>query len=114
MDITGVPTNICFNFQVREDNLTQIVMHQNVVAIEGVSLYHATGEPVALQFPDPFTTDSYYELLKINLAEPIPAGNYSVTVRFLGAINTNPVDRGFYRGYYYLNDQLRRVIHYIK
>lgn len=93
---------------MREDNLQQIVFHQNVVSILGVNIVNASNNaPVPLQFPSPFTTDDYYEILLINLAEPINAGNYTITVRYLGQINTNPLDRGFYRGYYYYNNELR-------
>lgn len=85
------------------------MFHQNVVSIQAVNVVNANGSPVSLDFPNPFTIDSYYELLLINLATPIPAGNYTVSVRYLGRINVNPLDRGFYRGYYYYNNQLRSV-----
>lgn len=88
-------------------NLTEIVLHQKVERINGVNLATAAGIPVPLQFPDPFTTDDYYELLKIHTAVPIPAGKYVITISYNGKINENPLDRGFYRGYYYLGNELR-------
>ncbi|KAM3967318.1 aminopeptidase N [Aphomia sociella] len=93
--------------EVREENLTQIVLHQKVVAINTVSVLNSANQPVQLQFPSPFTTDSYYELLLINLANPLSVGQYTIVVNFLGQINTNPLDRGFYQGYYFYNDQRR-------
>lgn len=108
MNIFFIKTiNVISNFQVREENLTEIVLHQNVVSILSVNLETAAGVPVPLRFPNTFTTNSYYEILSIHLYEPIPAGSYVITVRYLGRINENPIDRGFYRGYYYLNNQLR-------
>ncbi|XP_028036107.1 membrane alanyl aminopeptidase-like [Bombyx mandarina] len=98
---------VSMDIEVLASNIEQIVFHQNVVSIQGVNLVTARGDPVGLKFPDPFTIDRHYELLLINLAQPIAAGNYTVTVRYRGQINTNPVDRGFYRGYYYVNNQLR-------
>nr|AAN04899.1 aminopeptidase N [Helicoverpa armigera] len=92
--------------QVRENNLRQIVLHQKVVSITGVNVVGPNG-PVPLQFPHPYTTDDYYEILLINLDQPINIGNYSIAIRYNGQINANPLDRGFYRGYYYLNNELR-------
>nr|AAK58066.1 110 kDa aminopeptidase [Heliothis virescens] len=92
--------------EVRENDLRQIVLHQKVVSINAVNVVGPNG-PVGLQFPYPYTTDDYYEILLINLAEPINIGNYSITIRYNGQINDNPIDRGFYKGYYYLNNELR-------
>nr|QUJ23887.1 aminopeptidase N [Telchin licus licus] len=91
---------------VNEENLTQIVLHQRVVSITTVTVLDSSNQPVNLQFPDPFDTDAYYELLKINFAEPIAAGAYTLIIRYVGRINENPFDRGFYKGYYYLNDEI--------
>ncbi|XP_075971879.1 membrane alanyl aminopeptidase-like [Anticarsia gemmatalis] len=98
---------VAMGVEVREAGLTQIVFHQKVVAIEGVNVVNANNVPVSLQFPTPFETDDYYELLKVNFASPIPIGNYTISVRYLGQINENPLDRGFYKGYYFLNNQER-------
>lgn len=92
--------------QVRED-LQQIVLHQNVAAITALNVTDANNQQVRLQFPDPFTVDSYLEIMHINFAAPISSGYYTITINYNGRINTNPLDRGFYRGYYYLNNQLR-------
>lgn len=93
--------------QVIEEDLTQIVLHQKVVSIQTVSILDAAGRPVNLQFPTPFSTDDYYELLLINLANPLPVGNYTITISYLGQIHLNQFDRGFYRGHYFLNGQMR-------
>ncbi|RVE53190.1 hypothetical protein evm_002023 [Chilo suppressalis] len=93
--------------QTREENLRQIVMHQKVVSIQTVNVVDSAGRPVNLQFPDPYTTDDYYEILTINFANPIPIGNYSISIRYQGAINLNQFERGFYRGHYFLNNQMR-------
>nr|XP_026484265.1 uncharacterized protein LOC113392185 [Vanessa tameamea] len=92
--------------QIRQ-NLTQIVMHQNVVAITGVNVVDANNQPVNLQFPNSFETDSYYEILKINFASTIIPGQYTITISYLGRINENPHDRGFYKGYYYDGNEKR-------
>ncbi|GBP46441.1 Membrane alanyl aminopeptidase [Eumeta japonica] len=88
---------------VTEANLRQIVMHQKVVSIGDISVSDSAGRPVGLQFPAPHETDDYYELLKINFADPLSPGTYTITIDYLGQINENPFDRGFYKGYYFLN-----------
>ncbi|XP_060801843.1 membrane alanyl aminopeptidase [Amyelois transitella] len=93
--------------QVQEENLTQIVLHQNVVTIEAVTVLNANNQPVALRFPNPYTTDSYYEILEINFENALPVGQYDIIIRYRGQINLNPIDRGFYRGYYYVGNELR-------
>nr|AAL26894.1 aminopeptidase N3 [Lymantria dispar] len=98
---------VTMNIEVRESDLTQIAFHQKVVSILGVNLLDSTNNPVGLDVSEPFSTDSYYELLKINLSSAIPIGNYTLTVRYTGVINENPIDRGFYMGYYFLNNQQR-------
>lgn len=85
-------------------------MHQNVVKVESVNVVNAvTNAPVPLQISDPFSTNSTFELLIINFERPIAIGKYAITVRFEAKINDNPVDRGFYAGYYFLNDVKRLV-----
>ncbi|CAG9795002.1 unnamed protein product [Diatraea saccharalis] len=90
-----------------QPNLNQIALHQKVVSIQSVNIVDDQGRPVNLQFPNPFTTDDYYEILIINLASPIDLGNYSITIRYQGAINLNQFERGFYRGHYFLNNETR-------
>ncbi|CAH0725372.1 unnamed protein product, partial [Brenthis ino] len=94
------------NVEVRE-NLTQIVLHQDVVAIDAINVVDSANNPVILQTLRPFETDSYYQILKINFAAPIVAGNYTITIAYRGAINENPINRGFYKGYYYVGNQKR-------
>ncbi|KAJ8733130.1 hypothetical protein PYW08_001428 [Mythimna loreyi] len=102
---TGI---VQMNVVVAEDNLNQIIFHQNVVNITGVSVVNNTnGLAVNLHPGNPFSTDSYLETLNINFPAYILRGNYTITVRYNGRINTNPIDRGFYRGYYYVGEQLR-------
>ncbi|XP_052753554.1 membrane alanyl aminopeptidase-like [Galleria mellonella] len=91
--------------EVREENITQIVLHQKVVRILSVDVLNSANQPVQLQVPNMFTTDDYYELLLINVANPLAIGQYTIIVNYLGQINTNPLDRGFYRGYYFYNDE---------
>nr|ADZ57273.1 aminopeptidase N4 [Chilo suppressalis] len=93
--------------QTREENLRHIVMHQKVVSIQTVNVVDSVGRPVNLQFPDPYTTDDYYEILSINFADPLPIGNYSISIRYQGAMNLNQLENGFYRGYYFLNNEIR-------
>lgn len=81
--------------------MKQIVLHQNVVSISSVSVFDVRGAPVPLQTPGAFETDPYYEILMINLANPIPVGEYTLKIVYKGRINTNPLDRGFYKGYYF-------------
>ncbi|XP_050667555.1 membrane alanyl aminopeptidase-like [Leptidea sinapis] len=100
---TGV---VNIEVEVRE-NITQLVLHQNVVSIGEVTVVNAAGQPVVLQFPNPITTDSYYEILNINFASTVIPGIYFVTINYEGRINENPHDRGFYKGYYYYGAQLR-------
>lgn len=99
--------NMNFGLQVLEANLNQIVLHQKLVAISTVTILNSLNQQVPLKFPDPFETDDYFELLKINLASPIPVGTYTITISYLGQINENPLDRGFYKGYYFLNNVKR-------
>lgn len=82
-------------------------MHQNVVSITAVSVVDANNQPVNLQFPNSFETDSYYQLLKINFASNITSGQYTITINYLGQINENPYDRGFYKGYYFVGNETR-------
>ncbi|CAH0605716.1 unnamed protein product [Chrysodeixis includens] len=96
------------NVDVTVNQLNQIVLHQNVVNVEGVNVVNAaTNTPVPLQISDPFSVNSTVELLIINLENPIDIGKYAITVRYQGKINDNPVDRGFYAGYYWLNNVKR-------
>ncbi|XP_014370423.2 membrane alanyl aminopeptidase-like [Papilio machaon] len=88
-------------------NLTQIVLHQNVVSIQGVNVIDTSSRPVPLNTTTPFEIDSYFELLKINFDRVVMPGRYTITVSYLGRINENPVDRGFYKGYYYYGTQKR-------
>ncbi|CAH2105879.1 unnamed protein product [Euphydryas editha] len=94
------------NVEVRE-TLRQIVMHQNVVSITAVSVVNANNQPVNLQFPNSFEIDSYYQVLKINFASNIEPGQYTITISYLGQINENPYDRGFYKGYYFVGNETR-------
>lgn len=87
--------------QVTVSDLTQIVLHQKVVSIRTISVVNALNVPVALEVTNPFETDDYYEILIIHLASAIPAGIYTITISYLGQINGNPIDRGFYKGYYH-------------
>lgn len=90
-----------------EDNLGEIVFHQNVVAITSVTVRNSSGDVLNLRPGNQLTLDPYLELVHINFDSPITRGNYSITLRYNGRINTNPIDRGFYRGYYYYNGALR-------
>ncbi|XP_059049754.1 membrane alanyl aminopeptidase-like [Achroia grisella] len=103
-NFTGVVRTIV---EVREENLTQIVLHQKVVSINSVSVLNSANQPVALKFPDSFTTDDYFELLLINFENPLRTGQYTIIINYNGQINTNPLDRGFYRGYYHYNNGVR-------
>ncbi|KAI8424605.1 hypothetical protein MSG28_003039 [Choristoneura fumiferana] len=85
--------------------LSQIVLHQNVVAITGVNIVDANDNPIALSLESPYETDSYFEILTINVASPISAGEYTISVSFRGQIHENQFDRGFYKGYYFYNNQ---------
>ncbi|CAK1599082.1 unnamed protein product [Parnassius mnemosyne] len=89
-------------------NLSQIVLHQNVVAIQGVNVLDSNSKPVPLQATNPFETDSYYEILKINFDGILAVGTYVISISYLGRINENPLDRGFYKGYYYFGNQKRQ------
>ncbi|CAF4959366.1 unnamed protein product [Pieris macdunnoughi] len=89
------------------ENLTQIVLHQNVVSIDEVSVLDAAERPVSLQIPNPFTIDRYYEIVTINFASEIVPGTYIITINYKGRINENPHDRGLYKGYYYYNNEKR-------
>lgn len=88
------------------ENLTELVLHQKVVEIIAVNMMNSANQPVLLKDP-PFDTNDYYEILIINLDRAIPAGIYTITISYLGQINENPNDRGFYKGYYYEDDALR-------
>lgn len=79
-----------------------------MVAITTVTVVNSENQPVLLQVISPFETDNYYEILKINLESPISAGIYTITISYLGQINENPNDRGFYKGYYYDENDVRR------
>lgn len=81
------------------------MLHQNVVAITGVNIVDGNGNPIALSLESPYETDSYYEILTINVASPISAGDYTISVSFRGQIHENQFDRGFYKGYYFYNNQ---------
>lgn len=108
-----ISITIWWLFQVTKADLTQIVLHQKVVSITAVSVLNSASQPVPLKFPNSFETDSYYELLKINFDQAIPVGIYTITISYLGKINDNPVDRGFYKGYYFLND-VKQLVFYQK
>ncbi|CAH0703044.1 unnamed protein product [Spodoptera exigua] len=93
---------------VRENDLHQISMHQNNLIITRISVVNNTnGENVQMRSPSPFTQDSYYELLHLHFALPLVAGSYTINIDYTGTINRNPLDRGFYRGYYYYENTLR-------
>ncbi|KAL0882639.1 hypothetical protein ABMA27_001074 [Loxostege sticticalis] len=96
-----------FDVEVIQSDLTQIVLHQKVERIRTVSILDGSGRPVNLRFPGPYSTNDTFEILLINLADPIPAGIYSITISYAARIHVNQYDRGFYRGHYYLNGQKR-------
>ncbi|CAG9559615.1 unnamed protein product [Danaus chrysippus] len=87
-----------------QQNVTQIVMHQNVVSIRAINVIDGSGRSVAVK---DFDTDSYYEILNINFVNVVTPGNYIITINYLGRINENPHDRGFYKGYYYYGNVKR-------
>lgn len=91
-----------------------MVLHQKVVSISAINVVNQNNQPVNLQFPNSFETDNYYELLKINFASQINPGQYIITISYLGVINDNPYDRGFYKGYYYVGTEKRYVFYYLK
>nr|QBI71858.1 aminopeptidase N4a [Plutella xylostella] len=95
-----------------DNDMKQIVLHQNVVSISSVSVFNVTGAPVPLQTPGAFETDPYYEILMINLANPIPVGEYTLKIVYKGRINTNPLDRGFYKGYYFTDSSNTKMEYY--
>lgn len=90
--------------QVREANLQQIAFHQKVQTITSLDIVSAANDVVNLRFPDPFIKDDHFEIIKLNLAGPIPAGNYIITMNYTGIINENPFDGGLYKGYYISNN----------
>ncbi|XP_063377572.1 uncharacterized protein LOC134664758 [Cydia fagiglandana] len=81
----------------------EIVLHSNVVAITAVNILDSNNNAVALNLERPFELDNIYELLIINPASPVVAGEYTITIRYRGVINENQYERGFYKGYYFLN-----------
>lgn len=83
------------------------MLHQKVVSISAINVVNQNNQPVNLQFPNSFETDDYYQILKINFASQIAPGQYTITISFLGAINENPIDRGFYKGYYHFGNETR-------
>ncbi|CAB3239517.1 unnamed protein product [Arctia plantaginis] len=93
------------DIEVREENLQQIVFHQKVESITAMDIVNADNTVINLQFPNPFITDDYYEIVKLNLAGPIPAGNYTITMNYTGIISDNPFDAGLYKGYYFYNNE---------
>ncbi|XP_041970736.1 uncharacterized protein LOC121727124 [Aricia agestis] len=98
--------NVQIEVEVLE-TVSQIVLHQNVLSITSVSVLDANNNPLQLQVPNGYETDSYYEIMKLNFASQVTAGNYTIIISYLGQINENPLDRGFYKGYYYYGNQLR-------
>nr|QBI71859.1 aminopeptidase N4b [Plutella xylostella] len=92
--------------EIEAENLKQIVLHQKVVEISSVTVLSDGNKVQPLQTPNPFETDDYYEILKINLAQPIPAGNCTLVINYKGKINENALDRGFYRGHYFVNNTM--------
>lgn len=100
--VTFIFLNNCFIIpQVTVSDLTDIVLHQNVVSISAVSIVNSENQVVPLKS---FNTDDHFEILIIKLENVIPAGIYTITVTYLGQINENPIDRGFYKGYYYIGE----------
>lgn len=83
--------------------LNQIVLHDNVVSIKEISVKNSRGEAVHLNSKLGFERDSYFEIIKLNFQQNISIGEYTIEISYLGQINENPFDRGFYRGYYYVN-----------
>lgn len=79
------------------------MLHQNVVDIISLTVRNENGVIVNLVVGNAYETDDYYELLKINFDQPIKAGIYTIQIEYLGKINENPLDRGFYQGYYYVD-----------
>ncbi|CAK1546278.1 unnamed protein product [Leptosia nina] len=90
-----------------KENMKQIVIHQNVVSIDAVSVVNMNNEVVPLNVTHPFETDSYYEILMINFAPEVAVGRYDITIMYKGRINENPHDRGFYKGYYFYGNEKR-------
>lgn len=70
-----------------------------------MDIVSADNSVINLRFPDPFIIDNYYEIVKLNLAGPIPAGNYTITMSYTGIITDNPFDAGLYKGYYFYNNE---------
>lgn len=80
------------------------MFHQKVVRVLTVTVSNEEGLPIALSN---YETDDYFELIKLNFVNELPAGTYTIAISYLGQINENPFDRGFYRGYYFSGNEKR-------
>lgn len=80
------------------------MFHQKLVRVLTVTVSNEEGSPISLSN---YETDDYFELIKLNFVNELPTGTYTITISYLGQINDNPFDRGFYKGYYFIGDEKR-------
>ncbi|XP_059049753.1 membrane alanyl aminopeptidase-like [Achroia grisella] len=87
-----------------KDNLTSLIIQENVRNITGVSLEaNSTNTPVTVNATNPFTRIREFHLLRVNLDEGVTLVNgdvYLLTITYIGNINETPLSRGVFRGSY--------------
>lgn len=91
------------NFQAKKDNLNEIILHENVRDVLGISLTDTANVPVRVNETNPTDRIREYTFLKINLADGVTLETekeYKLRINYIGNINETPLQRGVFRGSY--------------
>ncbi|XP_064071370.1 membrane alanyl aminopeptidase-like [Vanessa tameamea] len=89
--------------QAVKDNVSSLVIHENVREILALTVTNTAGVPLALDLLRPFERIREHHFLKINLGEGITLVNseiYKLSIQYIGNINETPLSRGVFRGSY--------------
>ncbi|CAH2105881.1 unnamed protein product [Euphydryas editha] len=85
------------------DNVSSLVLHENVRQILSVTLTNEAGAPLPLDPFRPFERIREYHFLRLNLRQGFTLVNteiYTIRITYIGNINETPLSRGVFRGSY--------------
>ncbi|XP_050343239.1 membrane alanyl aminopeptidase-like [Nymphalis io] len=86
-----------------KDNVSSLVIHENVREIQALTLTNEADVPLALDLLRPFERIRQHHFLRINLRQGTTLVNseiYKLSIHYVGNINETPLSRGVFRGSY--------------
>lgn len=94
---------VTLTVRAARDNVSSLVLHENVRQISSVMVTTENGTPLLLNPMNPFERIRDYHFLRINLGQGVTLVNlgiYRITISYIGNINETPLSRGVFRGSY--------------